>query len=319
VNQFFCLACSSNSRAINADGECLCRTGFFDPGASLCLECHHSCGVCVGDLPSACISCSDSIRFIDMGGCYCIVGYYDLNIKQCGTCSIQFCIACSSPTVCLLCMTTSIMNKISLCICPPGQFVSNTACQTCGVACLTCSGQTSNCTICRNDGNREGVPTCNCILGFFDNNSALCVRCPPVCVSCVSLQSCTSCLANTSSLPSCACAATTYVAFGGTCNACNYTCQSCLNSEFCLSCPGTRTLHFTSCVCEPQSFDNGLPACTQVICPANCLICDPTACITCTSNRIFNGQSCLCEPGYIEVSNTCSKCATKCTTCTGST
>jgi hypothetical protein len=69
----------------------------------------------------SCISC-DSYRMLDHGSCYCIVGYYDIDVEQCGVCNIKLCIACSSATVCVNCALSAVMDSSSQCICPVGQF-----------------------------------------------------------------------------------------------------------------------------------------------------------------------------------------------------
>jgi proprotein convertase subtilisin/kexin type 5 len=51
-------------RTLSAANECLCNTGYYDAGVSICVQCHYSCQECSGVLSNQCLKCDDKANRI---------------------------------------------------------------------------------------------------------------------------------------------------------------------------------------------------------------------------------------------------------------
>jgi proprotein convertase subtilisin/kexin type 5 len=47
--------------------------------------------------------------------------------------------------------------------------------------------------MCSPENMRGAIPTCDCLIGFYDNGSAVCQSCDYRCLSCLDAQTCSTC------------------------------------------------------------------------------------------------------------------------------
>ena len=69
-------------------------------------------------------------------------------------------------------------------------------CEECHYSCLTCTGQlSSNCESCDNSTNRVlENSACHCDIGYYDDNTAVCLVCDNLCLTCETTSgNCISC------------------------------------------------------------------------------------------------------------------------------
>ena len=157
---------------------------------------------------------------------------------------------------------------------------------------------------------------CACKAGYWDNNTASCIKCHYSCLTCDNSTSCNTCDSTKlrykidpvpieGSL--CLCNDKTYDnGINMQCVACSYRCPSC-NSSGCITCdPTTRDLSGSDCLCKSRHFDDGSSSdCKE--CHYSCLNCtNLSACTSCdlTKNRTLNSstQYCSCLTSSYDVS-----------------
>jgi len=188
------------------------------------------CKTCTGSSTN-CNSCVDNTYLLGNAcGTSCSDGYYpDSSTWECKTCAPS-CLTCSSLTVCKSCSSSGaypiFFDNSCLSACPPGTFRSgntcaacvspcttcsvsadtcltciqglypdNGECKTCSGACATCSGSPTSCASCK-DGYYLQGSTCvsQCSDGYFlDAGTSSCKVCSTNCLTCSSLNRCTSC------------------------------------------------------------------------------------------------------------------------------
>jgi hypothetical protein len=130
---------------IALNNTCPCTSGYYDTGATSCLQCHYSCAECSGPLINNCTVCpspATSFRIDTISTnnrCDCpTVGYFDNNVKNCVICHFS-CLTCSVTFD--HCDTCSSTNKRSIsagnnCTCDSGYYESGAAlCATCHHSC----------------------------------------------------------------------------------------------------------------------------------------------------------------------------------------
>lgn len=119
------------------------------------------------------------------------------------------------------------------------------------------------------------------MVGYFDNSTSTCIKCPAGCLTCISLTNCTSCKVGYFLYLQKFCYLVCPVRFyfdnmALNCQACPYDCLTCDKNGFCLSCDFAvdhRVLSSskTRCIAAVGFFDNSTTKC--VICPQGCQSC----------------------------------------------
>jgi proprotein convertase subtilisin/kexin type 5 len=111
--------------------------------------------------------------------------YYDTMISTvCASCNYT-CYSCSGSAItCTSCLNSTFRNLSgSTCPCINGYYniLNQPVCQECSYQCVTCQGDASNCTLCSAANFRNNTPSCSCINGYYDNNTAVCLACDYSC------------------------------------------------------------------------------------------------------------------------------------------
>jgi len=169
-----------NPDTYDCDSSCPTH-GYFITGTApnqFCMPCHYSCLDCsLGNSISSCTSCNTNNSRIasPVGGyCNCIVGFSDSGVALCAACNATLygCSTCSSPSVCLTCLDTTIYYLNSLtdkCECLNGTYMASGYCLS-YPGCLVATKFINNisCDSCDKSKNFtiQNDSTCSCTIGF---------------------------------------------------------------------------------------------------------------------------------------------------------
>ncbi|KCV73463.1 serine/threonine protein kinase [Fonticula alba] len=323
-----CSACAVGFRMVQNAGrtycEATCSRGFFEAPSGDCLECHPSCGACVGGADASnCTECAAGLAF-------------ELDICPGGG-------AGTSPT--RLCPEARCVSAD----CPVGQFLASdgVSCAACDASCRACSGPGADqCLDCMDPGvviENAHCPGTVCAEGFFPSADYTCQKCFHQCRSCSGPRSteCTACIDGLLLFAGrCMdrCPARFFASAAGVCEPC---------SEGCLVCSGPEGHHCMQCERNLFMVPGGLvedhaggcdgtcPARTINIggqcagCHASCDQCigpKPNQCLTCRApEALLQGGDAMCVdtcsvgffPPPVSAAGTCSPCSPYCLECSG--
>jgi len=195
-----------------------------------CIRCHYTCGSCLSEKTSECVTCASGFKLSDG---YCL--------QECpsGTTEVD-----------------GICTNLSACTSPC------TSCSFSSDFCLECDGSSETPVIYPPKGtcNQLGTGlTHNCPETYFEDTDEVCKKCSPNCEHCVQEAGhCTSCpqiysasilnkLDNTC-VETCPELVSVYNSLENTCEPCHESCATCKGTgeDKCLSCPSSGTKYFTS-------------------------------------------------------------------------
>ncbi|XP_035217440.1 extracellular matrix protein FRAS1-like [Stegodyphus dumicola] len=260
-----CLECKNQQKSIlNAECSSGCYPNFYLNNYHVCQECHPSCATCERHGATSCASCWDGNFLTHLGSCepQCHLGYFPLN-GLCQACNYN-CHHCISASTCLRCKGDLVL-QFGECVpqCSNQHYVDTVSreCKECSWECHTCRGPLpTDCTSCM-PGKlfEDGACVDQCSNRFFQNGS-LCQTCDLKCLTCSTLNKCTSC-----DLPllllkgECIddCGAGRYADFEKLiCKECSSGCAFCLSAEQCDLCKNGFYLYEAACVqnCPPEYF-----------------------------------------------------------------
>lgn len=127
-----CLTCHSPQttyfRNITSN-QCLCLTGYFDPGVAICSKCSYKCKTCSGTALT-CYTCeATDKRYLAWPNCPCYEGFYDNGfLSMCQPCYFK-CKGCNgpAPTDCISCNAASpvfrgLISTVGTCNCLTGYY-----------------------------------------------------------------------------------------------------------------------------------------------------------------------------------------------------
>ncbi|EAS03999.2 EGF-like domain protein (macronuclear) [Tetrahymena thermophila SB210] len=306
-----CTSCLlSDNRVYNPLSQnCDCINGYYDDGATQCIQCDPQCVTCQ-DTTGSCLTCDSSKnRTLDSSShkCICQNGYFSLDISNQDVCQKcpSVCPDCDKQTgQCKSCFGNN--RVLPNCNCQTGYYdVGDGNCQQCDKSCpKSCQGPLKNqCLDCtslingqnlyRNFNQITGMTTgtCDCMDGYSEDTQnptySQCIKCSPKCLTCLQQNN-------------------------------SYACLSCRSSQF-------RYLQNNQCLCLPGYYDDGTNC---QVCDARCKTCSSssTKCTSCSdsNNRQLNTSTkkCDCKLGYyvdpVNISNpTCLKCHYSCQSCNG--
>lgn len=147
-----------------------------------CQMCPYDCLNC--DFEGKCTSCSiTDFRVFNPTTLRCVPlpGYYDVRNRTCSSCPKE-CSNCLSDTVCLSCNVGYFLSG-SKCFasCPARyyQLPGPNTCEFCPYDCLSCDSA-GNCLSCSADIDFRVFSNSRCVSlqGYFDNLTAISVKCP---------------------------------------------------------------------------------------------------------------------------------------------
>jgi proprotein convertase subtilisin/kexin type 5 len=337
-----CTACKTLNLLGN---QCIptCPTTYA-PIFGVCTACQLPCATCSQSINN-CTSCvSNSTPQVYLSGNQCVVTcptttYANSTLQQCVQC-VSPCQTCSSQTVCQSCVINFNLYQTS-CLdgyCPGGTTPIASVCVNCTSPCLSCSTSASTCTSCIHGltpevylANTICLQASQCPNGTYpDSSNNTCVNCSPPCLTCSSLTSCLSCMADYN-LEGTLCKSQCLDGFmpvNSICTACKDPCATCAGSlTTCLTCNYTsgNPLYLSGyrCIstCPETTYPNGTTfTCNPCVSP--CSSCSSlSTCNTCMSGYYLYGTYCSsqCPPGYVGIALTCEKCSTGCLSCVNST
>jgi len=191
--QYDCLSCDNLKFRSLQSGQCKCKTSYYDLNLT-CYACHYTCHNCTSGTMYDCINCDDSITFRKYNGsngaCYCIDGYTDVGVKQCGKCD-KTCLTClTTLTTCITCDHLKFRSLAgNTCPCIDGYIDTGLAsglCSKCHYSCLTCSGTASSqCLTCNTVWRTLSGGSCLCNTHTYDNGiTVACSPCHQECLEC---------------------------------------------------------------------------------------------------------------------------------------
>jgi len=207
-------------------------------------------------------------------------------------------------------------------------------CLPCSYDCLTCS-RTGVCDSCSRDKDFRQLDNvtlrCMPIIGYYDINQTVCVRCPPSCLSCISASYCIQCQSGYyffNNTCSSGCPKRFFIEKSSlTCQSCPLDCFYCDSINNCLDCSLAGDFRMPTsdskrCASIVGYYDDNSPVCKP--CQNNCSICPSlTFCITCLKGYFLNlqnqcGASCPARMYPDTLSGTCYFCPYDCYTCDSS-
>jgi hypothetical protein len=295
-----CQKCSN----VNPSSCITCLKGYTLQSDNTCQSCNAPCQTCSPTNPSSCFSCYNN-AFLVNGTCVkcnpnsnCLTCSQN-NTAQCLTCPYGYsmnssnsvcvmgcpnnCLACSSSTVCTLCIGGYAPNSQGVCL-----------------PCL------SNCRVCSNQANAVCV---SCGQGFYLNANSVCQACSTFCLTCTAIG-CSQCMIGYTLTQSFTCAPN--------CKAPCATCSS-TNNAICTSCLAGYSYVQSTSTCSPISTCTG--GCS--VCPLNyvltnqqCIQCGNPSCSRCSASNLNLCTSCY--DGYYFNQGVCTQCPTGCSTCSNS-
>lgn len=125
--------------------------------------------------------------------------------------------------------------------CKEGFYLTEKVCKVCNFKCKSCS-EPSMCTICEEGYVLSFDFFCivQCPSGYFTGDNRTCAKCPPMCLTCLDLQDCTSCIAEYvmhSSQCLTECPKNSWLS-SNLCNPCDSRCDQCLGptNADCIEC-----------------------------------------------------------------------------------
>ena len=261
-------------------------------------------------------------------------GYYENFSAKALPCSVG-CSSCNSSKFCITCFSGFFLLTDGFCNqkCPISFFPENftLTCKPCLYECLTCN-RVSFCQSCslEIDFRQLDNVTMRCVplVGYFDNNDKISLKCPVSCVRCLSATFCTSCntgfyLYNNTCNRGCP---SRYFAEENslTCRFCPYDCLHCNKNGDCTDCSLTNDYRMVSglsnrCLPLIGYYDN----LTQVgkLCRVGCLACfSQDICSGCIFGYYLNSEyycltSCPLRRFADNLTQTCQPCPYDCSTC----
>jgi proprotein convertase subtilisin/kexin type 5 len=376
----FCLQCSSSSNCSACDfssgaslsnGSCVvnCPVGTYpDSHVNQCLNCSQGCLSCTNG--SACTVCIAGYNLIG-GQCSmsCPNGTYISATGACLSCGpgCAYCLSASNCSLCQSGYSLFVSSGAGSCVafCPSGYYSASVlswiysnsnsySCLPCIAPCLTCSTTGSSCTSCVANYSLTGSScTTSCGAGYYPivqinsgqvSEVTICYPCSPICVTCTSWSTCTSCAAGMildaqgDCLSGCASPSMYYDSTTRQCLYCSSACYMCdgpLSSD-CLACSPPLQLFQGSCVtncpfgyyatasyiCQPceiscASCFGSASNCT--VCPVNTFLLNGTAgsycSSSCGSGFYLNGTLGICQPCHLSCANCTGPAINQCSSC----
>lgn len=327
-----CLTCVDDTRALNSNGECPCKTGFTDfNGVCIDTNCQsidpncQTCVIVLGSGMPVCRSCVTGRVLNEASNrCDCAVGTFEDANGNCATCPAG-CQRCTM-TACTLCAFESTLNPDNSCSCPRGTFLSeidNTLfCRSCDINCAICVGSPSVCTECTN-GFQAQNNICVCPTGtFLSPERTQCISCSLNCESCMSADDCQVCAPNTSfdnSTKRCVkqCPVGTFNN-ENQCKQCSEFCAECSTSYNCMVCFNGYFKFAGACrtLCPMGTFAD-LNVCKSCVSPCKTCAGNAFNCTSCVDGSIQYQGQCLatCPDQTFFAGNTCLQCDSTCFNC----
>lgn len=178
------------------------------------------------------------------------------------------------------------------------------------------------------------MSTSKCVpfSGYFDNLTAVSVKCPLACLTCSSITVCSSCSTSYFLRPDHSCQSSCedgYFPDNSTniCQNCPSNCSRCSSSLSCSACNANYYLTQDKCPMDcPLRYFPNITSRNCDRCPYDCLTCgNNLTYISCSPEdlRVFNSTTGRCQPmaGYFDdgVNALCFKCPSVCEACTSAT
>jgi len=294
-----------------------CPDGYCNiPENGICKACSKICKTCESDINN-CKSCTIDLYLVESENkMTCISNsdgyYFDVSKGIFKKCS-QGCKKCINPTNCISCDNNSgflLVQNINSCVlkCPDGywkNFLEN-KCMLCNSSCKLCLDDTNNCLECA-----EGY------LTLKENKRKCFKECPP---------------------------SYKYNSIENYCeSSCISPCNTCTDSNNCIDCIENHYLisisnNINNCVADcPDGFYNDNISLKCQTCPVNCKTCkNSETCLSCKNEKFYFEEKNLCLNScpikyYTQIvgndeiniktnesKNTCKKCKSECSVCTGS-
>lgn len=189
--QYDCLSCNNLKFRSLQSGQCMCKTSYYDYNLT-CYACHYTCYNCTGGTMYDCVNCNNAVTFRNFNGssgmCYCINGYTDVGVGQCGKCD-RTCLTCLTTLMnCITC--DPLHNRVlagSTCPCLAGYVDTGLVsglCEKCHYSCITCSGTApTQCLTCNTTWRTLTGGSCLCNTHTYDNGiTVACSNCSPYCL-----------------------------------------------------------------------------------------------------------------------------------------